>query len=209
MYKENNTTTRQCQSYTQAAINSLSRIGEPSIETMSSTQLADLLGKEKSYINREIKKMFWQKIDDAKIASSKDSRGYITDYHLPELESKMFVAKKDISYLEKITRFWINRGNLAQLPNFNDPVHSRPGMGRSERGAANRRRNRPGSGIKGVRPGSHRNGGRLNEPHGCSQAFAGPAKGFVSGGCLKINGSTAATGTKAGWLIRTAFNKVS
>jgi phage antirepressor YoqD-like protein len=34
----------------------------------------------------------------------------------------MFVAKKDISYLEKITRFWIDRGNHAQLPNFNDPV---------------------------------------------------------------------------------------
>ena len=33
----------------------------------------------------------------------------------PELESKMFVAKKDISYLEKITRFWINRG-------LNDPA---------------------------------------------------------------------------------------
>ncbi len=89
---------------------------------MSSTQLADLLGKEKSYVNREIKKMMQQKIDDAKITSSKDSRGYVTDYHLPELESKMFVAKKDISYLEKITRFWIERGKLAQLSNFNDPI---------------------------------------------------------------------------------------
>lgn len=91
-------------------------------ETMSSTQLAEMLGKEKSYINREIKKMFQAKIDDAKITPSLDSRGYVIDYHLPELESKMFVAKKDINYLEKITRFWIDRNSIAQLPNFNDPV---------------------------------------------------------------------------------------
>ncbi len=122
MSTQNNIASLNCQFAPLASINNWEQPCEPTIETMSSTQLAGLLGKEKSYINREIKKMFQQKIDDAKITSSKDLRGYVTDYHLPELESKMFVAKKDISYLEKITRFWIERGKLAQLPNFNDPV---------------------------------------------------------------------------------------
>jgi phage antirepressor YoqD-like protein len=91
-------------------------------ETMSSTQLAELLGKQKKHIHEKIKKMFPDKIDGRIIRPSFDSRGYVVEYHLPELESKMFVAKEDINYLEKITRFWIDRGKTPQLPNFNDPV---------------------------------------------------------------------------------------
>lgn len=93
-----------------------------STETMSSTQLAEMLGKEKKYVNREIKKMFQGKIEGGKIAPTLRPNGQVLEYHLPELESKMFVAKKDINYLEKITRFWIDRNKIAHLPNFNDPV---------------------------------------------------------------------------------------
>ena len=78
-------------------------------ETMTSTQLSELLHIKKKEINREIRTMFKDKIDGGKIPPSFDTRGYVVEYHLPELESKMFVAKKDINYLEKITQFWINQ----------------------------------------------------------------------------------------------------
>lgn len=82
---------------------------------MSSTQLVDMLHFEsKSSLNRAIRDMFKQKIDDAVIASSKDSRGYVIDYFLPELESKMFVAKNNIDYLETITKFWIDNNEQKQ-----------------------------------------------------------------------------------------------
>ena len=83
-------------------------------ETMTSSQLAEMLGFEsKSSINKAIRKMF----DDSKLESFKptlDSRGYVIDYNLPELESKMFVAKHNIEYLEKITKFWINKGEESK-----------------------------------------------------------------------------------------------
>ncbi len=83
-------------------------------QTMTSSQLAEMLGFEsKSSINKAIRKMF----DDSKLESfnpSLDSRGYVVDYHLPELESKMFVAKHDINYLQKITEFWISKGKSEQ-----------------------------------------------------------------------------------------------
>lgn len=86
------------------------------VKTMTSTQLAEMLHMDKSHINRDIRNMFQDKIDDDKIGSSKDSRGYVIEYHLPELESKMFVAKKDINYLEKITRFWIDQNSKILSP---------------------------------------------------------------------------------------------
>ena len=81
--------------------------------TMTSTQLANLLGKQKKHINQAIKQMFQDKIDGQIIRPSFDSRNYVTDYHLPELESKMFVAKHDIEYLEVITKYWIEKDAVA------------------------------------------------------------------------------------------------
>ena len=86
-----------------------------STETMTSTQLAKMLGQRKVDIHKDIRRIFQDKIDEGIIPSSKDSRGYVTEYHLPELESKMFVAKKDITYLEKITKFWISQNKQPQL----------------------------------------------------------------------------------------------
>jgi len=82
--------------------------------TMSSTQLAELLGKTKSKVNEQIRKMFSAKIDDSIIGSSKDSRGYVTDYHLPELESNMYAAKYDDEQLEKVCAYWIERKSHIQ-----------------------------------------------------------------------------------------------
>jgi len=97
-------------------------------ETMSSTQLAELLHFEsKSSLNKAIRLMFQDKINDSIIESSKDSRGYVIDYHLPELESKMFVAKHNIEFLEKITKFWIDRDKSSEKEKpvaLHDPVIS-------------------------------------------------------------------------------------
>jgi len=86
------------------------------VETMTSTQLAEMLGQRKIDIHKDIRRIFQDRIDEGKIPSSKDSRGYVTEYHLPELESKMFVAKKDINYLEKITQFWIDQNSKVLSP---------------------------------------------------------------------------------------------
>ena len=82
---------------------------------MSSTQLLKMLHFEsKSSIHKAIRIMFAQKIDDSILESSIDSRGYVEEYYLPELESKMFVAKHDINYLEQITQFWIEKGKTSK-----------------------------------------------------------------------------------------------
>lgn len=84
--------------------------------TMTSTQLAELLGQEKKHINEAIRSMFKDKIEGRVVRPSLDARGYVSEYHLPELEAKMFVAKKDINYLEKITQFWIDRNKTPAAP---------------------------------------------------------------------------------------------
>ena len=88
------------------------------INTMTSTQLVDLLHFEsKSSLNRAIRSMFDDKIVSAVIASTLRANGQVEEYYLPELESKMFVAKHDITYLEKITKFWIdNTSKVKALP---------------------------------------------------------------------------------------------
>ena len=54
--------------------------------------------------------MFSHKISLGAISPALDRQGRVDFYNLPELESKMFVAKHNIEYLEKITKFWINKG---------------------------------------------------------------------------------------------------
>jgi len=88
--------------------------------TMTSTQLCVVIvdddGQpkyEKKHINAKIKDMFADKIDGQIIRPSLDSRGYVTDYNLPELEATMFVAKWDIAFLEQVVTFFIN--NKPQL----------------------------------------------------------------------------------------------
>jgi len=63
-------------------------------DVMTSTQLLEMLHFEsKSSINKAIKLMFMDKIDDSIVESSLDSRGYVDEYLLKELESKMFVDR--------------------------------------------------------------------------------------------------------------------
>lgn len=78
-------------------------------ETMTSAQLAELLGYEKKEVNKKIRNMFGDEKAREKFSPDLDGRGRVEYYNLPELESKMFVAKHDINYLEKITEYWINK----------------------------------------------------------------------------------------------------
>ena len=82
-------------------------------ETMTSSNLAELLKYEKKEINKKIRDMFQAKIDTGVISSLVEytglNKGKVKEYNLPELESKMFVAKHDINYLEKITQYWIDK----------------------------------------------------------------------------------------------------
>ena len=94
----------------------ITKFNPATVKTMTSTQLAEMLGKQKKHIHEKIKKMFSEKIDGQIIRPSLDSRGYVAEYHLPELESKMFVAQEDINYLEKITQFWIDQNSKALSP---------------------------------------------------------------------------------------------
>lgn len=83
--------------------------------TMTSSELAELLGYEKKEVNRKIKAMFAEKIDGGEISPSLDSRGYVDYYHLPEKESKMFVARHDIDYLEMVIDYWMGKGGKSNL----------------------------------------------------------------------------------------------
>ncbi|MCY9853993.1 hypothetical protein [Vibrio mediterranei] len=63
------------------------------IQTMCSSQFAELFGYEKKKVNQKIREMFPDEIDGNKIVPSFDARGYVDEYHLPEVESNMFVCK--------------------------------------------------------------------------------------------------------------------
>ena len=83
-------------------------------QTMSSSQLLEMLHFESiSSLNKAIRTMFAQEIDDSNLESSLDERGYVKEYFLPEVESKMFVAKHNINYLRKITEYWVSKNNIS------------------------------------------------------------------------------------------------
>ncbi len=84
--------------------------------TMSSTQLAEMLKHDKKEINKKIRAMFSDKIAGEVISLTLRANGQVSEYHLPELESKMFVAKNDIQYLEEITQYWIDSKSKPALP---------------------------------------------------------------------------------------------
>ena len=81
-----------------------------------------MTGREKSALNRPIRNDFESEIDDVIISSSIDSRGYVTDYHLPETESIMLAAKLDQEYLRKIAEFWKKRKEISTPQNFGEAL---------------------------------------------------------------------------------------
>ncbi|MDA0107838.1 phage antirepressor KilAC domain-containing protein [Vibrio sp. La 4.2.2] len=94
------------------------------ILTMSSVQLANLLNYEKKEINKKIRSMFGDDTARENFSPVLDRQGRVDYYNLPELESKMFVAKHNIDYLETITQFWIDRNKVTVLPDFTNPAEA-------------------------------------------------------------------------------------
>ena len=78
-------------------------------QTMTSSQLAELLNYDKKEINKKVRLMFSDVKARELFSPDCDTQNRVIEYYLPELESKMFVAKHDITYLEKITQYWINQ----------------------------------------------------------------------------------------------------
>jgi len=63
--------------------NQLDLMLDGNLKTMTSTQLAEMLGMEKKEIHRELQHNFQDEIDGGIISPSLDSRGYVAEYHLP------------------------------------------------------------------------------------------------------------------------------
>lgn len=95
--------------------------------TMTSGQLADLLGYEKKEINKKIKAMFVDEIAREEISLDLDNQRRVKEYYLNELYSTMFVGKWHTPFLRQLSQFWIDKGknkNVLQLPDFNDPAEA-------------------------------------------------------------------------------------
>lgn len=84
-------------------------------ETMTSTQLASLLGYEKKEVNRKIKEMFSDKITGGEIPLENSRYGGVEEYYLNELQSTMFVGKWNNPFLKQLSEFWIAHKH-QQLP---------------------------------------------------------------------------------------------
>ena len=78
-------------------------------KTMSSTQLSVILPYARKEINKKVRAMFGEKVAGEKFSPDFDPQNRAIDYHLPEKESKMFVAKHDINFLEQVIQFWIDK----------------------------------------------------------------------------------------------------
>ena len=87
---------------------------------MSSTQLGELLNYEKKEVNRKIAAMFQAEIDGGKITPSLDERGYVSEYHLPEIEAQMFAAKWNIQHLRKVVEYFVAKPITQQLTQERD-----------------------------------------------------------------------------------------
>ena len=86
-------------------------------KTMTSIELSKMLAIEKKSLHRKIKEIFRSEIDGGIITPSLDSRGYVASYLMPEIESKMLVARCDNSYLRTITEYWVNKSKTQhQIP---------------------------------------------------------------------------------------------
>jgi len=62
-------------------MNELEMAAQSGSEIMTSSQLAEMLGKEKKYINRAIREVFGEEKAGADFAPSLFPNGYVNNYH--------------------------------------------------------------------------------------------------------------------------------
>lgn len=86
------------------------------MKTMSSSQLGELLGYDKSTTNRKIKDMFEAEIVGGIITSTNRENNQVSEYHLPEVESQMFAAKWNIQHLRKVVEFFVSTPQKVETP---------------------------------------------------------------------------------------------
>lgn len=91
-------------------------------ETMTSTELANILGYNKAEVNKKIRAMFDEELAKEKISLAHDNQGRVLEYYLPEIESNMFVARWDYTHLRKLADFWVSKKGAYQLPDFTNPA---------------------------------------------------------------------------------------
>lgn len=96
----------------------LSIIQENQPLTMSSSDLAELIGIERKEANRKIRDMFKDEIEGGIISPTLRPNGQVEYYMLPEVESTMFVGKWHTPFLRALSEYWVNRKktNAPQLP---------------------------------------------------------------------------------------------
>ena len=99
------------------------------INTMSSSQLAEILDYKKEDINKKVRLMFADKIATEIISVALDNQNRVKEYHLPELESKMFVAKHNI----KDKGFMFQELKIVALK-FQDVILTGLNAGKTEKG---------------------------------------------------------------------------
>lgn len=106
-------------------MNNLVNVTSHKVETMSSTELSDLLNYEKKEVNKKIRAMFEAEIAGGEISLALDSQGRVSEYHLNELYSTMFVGRWNNPFLRKLAQFWIDRKNdKPALPDFTNPAEA-------------------------------------------------------------------------------------
>ena len=85
----------------------LSIIQENQPLTMSSVEIAELTGKKKSNVHRDIKVMLEQlSVDDSNLKHL-DSRGYVDMYNLPKDLTITLVSGYNVKMRHAITKRWI------------------------------------------------------------------------------------------------------
>lgn len=96
---------------------------------MTSIEILNLLNEnrptklELKHLHESIRADFSAEIEGREISPTLRTNGQVAFYTLGEITSKMLVAKKDMSYLRKITQFWIDKNKphttLLQSPSHN------------------------------------------------------------------------------------------
>lgn len=82
--------------------------------TMSSGELAELIGIERKEANKKIRDMFQDEILREIISPAFRPNGQVDYYMLPEIESTMFVGRWHTPFLRQISQFWVQKKKNSQ-----------------------------------------------------------------------------------------------
>ena len=85
--------------------------------TISSFELLGFLScKDLKSLHLAISRMFERDMENSRVGrSSTTPDGRTSEYHLPELESKMFVIKHHINCVERMNQYWIDKKSVPKV----------------------------------------------------------------------------------------------